>query len=352
MEHSIQSSESFLSDDDVSNGGVEVRSRTHSSRSKRRRSLNRSDVFANEMMTSFRITRRSTISPEDLVRQPTQTSGAQLRRLNSVNSSSSNHLPENGNTPSHVTNSECNDVTRNTLQEMMNTSTVSLALEDIVMNLNKSIELSTGQESWNSISSRPLHCIREKGKEVNSDGDNGSGVSEESSIPGVDLATSIDAFGDPESDRSSWQKRIAIFRVSCGNFVNSIPIQILMSFLLVSNGIVLGALTFDTIPSDTRKILEYTDLVTLIAFTSEIALHGIYLGLRRIFKDGWLTFDLFVILFSWCFEGTSFSVLRSFRIFRVFSVISRFENLRTLFEAIGSTIPRMASIWLSMLLCK
>jgi Ion transport protein len=354
MDNSLISCESFLSDEDLSQGGVDVRSRTISSRTKRSGSVNRSDVFANEMMTSFRITRRSTLTPEDLMRQSSQTTGVPLRRLNSTNSSSSIHQAANTSFMSEGAYSCSNDIPQNTLHEMMNASTASLALEDLCMNLNKSLELSTGQDSFNSISSRPLHRICEKGNGLRGGGENGSSGSEEPSVSSVkDVHTSDDENAVSDLDRhSSWQRRIAVFRVSCGNFVNSTPIQIFMSFLLVSNGIVLGALTFDTLPPDTRRILEYTDIITLIAFTIEITLHGIYLGLRQLFKDGWLTFDLFVILFSWCFEGSSISVLRGFRIFRVFSVISRFENLKTLFEAIGSTIPRMASIWLSLLLCK
>jgi hypothetical protein len=320
MDNSLISCESFLSDEDLSQGGVDVRSRTISSRTKRSGSVNRSDVFANEMMTSFRITRRSTLTPEDLMRQSSQTAGVPLRRLNSTNSSSSIHQAANTSFMSEGANS--NDIPQNTLHEMMNASTASLALEDLCMNLNKSLELSTGQESFNSISSRPLHRICEKGNGLRGGGENGSSGSEEPSVSSVkNVHTSDDENAVSDLDRhSSWQRRIAVFRVSCGNFVNSTPIQIFMSFLLVSNGIVLGALTFDTLPPDTRRILEYTDIITLIAFTIEITLHGIYLGLRQLFKDGWLTFDYLLYYSAGALKDPAFLCYEAFAFFEYFQL--------------------------------
>lgn len=150
--------------------------------------------------------------------------------------------------------------------------------------------------------------------------------------------------------RFAWKLRLAVVRVACGTFVNSLPVQIFMSILIVANAVILGALTFDSIDRNVLDILEDVDLAILCAFTVEITLHGLYLGPRQLFKDSWLSFDFVVILLSWCFLGSSLAILRSFRIFRIFSLVSRWESLRTLFEAIGSTIPKMASIWASLLI--
>ena len=113
----------------------------------------------------------------------------------------------------------------------------------------------------------------------------------------------------------------------------------------------MGAMTFE-VPPSVAIALDITDTTMLGLFTFEIGLHAIYLGLRNFFKDSWLTFDAIVITLSWSFLGSNVAILRSFRVFRVFSIVSRWESLRTLFEAIGATIPRMASIWFSLLLCE
>jgi hypothetical protein len=162
--------------------------------------------------------------------------------------------------------------------------------------------------------------------------------------------------GHPESvnqqQPKQQQKCSSSFRTACGNFVNAKGVQIFMSLMLVGNAVVLGVLTVDSIPVSTARALDITDIIMLSAFTLEILLHGIHLGPRRLLKDSWMTFDFLVILFSWCFFESNLNVMRSFRIFRIFSLVSRWESLRSLFEAIGSTIPRMSSIWLSLLLCK
>jgi hypothetical protein len=143
-----------------------------------------------------------------------------------------------------------------------------------------------------------------------------------------------------DESRFQWRSKLAVVRITSGNFVNSLAVQIVMSIFIVANAVILGALTYDSIDEATQHILETIDLFILVAFTIEIVLHCIYLGLR-LFSDSWLTFDFVVILLSWCFLGSSLAVLRSFRIFRVFSLVSRWESLRTLFEAIGSTIPKV-----------
>jgi hypothetical protein len=144
------------------------------------------------------------------------------------------------------------------------------------------------------------------------------------------------------------QTKLLRFRRACGDFVNSSPVQVVMSILIVTNAVQLGAVTFN-LDKSVSEMLEKIDLAILSAFTLEVTLHFIYLGLRLL-KDGWLMFDTIVVAVSWAFMGSSLAILRSFRIFRIFSLVSRFESLRSLFEAVGSTIPKMASIWLALMI--
>jgi len=142
------------------------------------------------------------------------------------------------------------------------------------------------------------------------------------------------------------------FRRTCGSFVNNEWFQFFMTFLIMVNAIILGALTFDGIQNDATalKVLEGLDLAILVVFTLEVVLHFIYLGPLELIQHSWLVFDTLVVAISWAFLGSSLSVLRSLRIFRVVTLVSRWDSLRTLFEAVGSTIPKMASIWMALLI--
>lgn len=66
-----------------------------------------------------------------------------------------------------------------------------------------------------------------------------------------------------------------------------------------------------------------------------------YVGLA-LFQDAWLVFDLTIVVLSWSFE--SLQVVRAFRIFRAFRLVTRIKPLRDLVLAIGAVLPRMYAI--------
>lgn len=107
----------------------------------------------------------------------------------------------------------------------------------------------------------------------------------------------------------------------------------------------LGVLTLDPIRSnaDVFNALEWLDLSILIIFTIEFVLQLIYLGPVFLSRT-WLVFDMCVVVFSWIFLGTSIKVLRAFRIFRVFSLASKWSSMQQLFSAVGSVLPRMGTV--------
>jgi voltage-gated sodium channel len=143
--------------------------------------------------------------------------------------------------------------------------------------------------------------------------------------------------------------KIGHIRNTCGALVNSEPMQWFITFLILLNALILGAMTFVVDNESATKILEYVDFSLLICFTFEMAFQLIYLGPLYV-NNGWLVFDGLIILFSWIFLESSISILRSFRISRVFALVSRWESLRSLVAAIGQTMPKMATIWTALLL--
>lgn len=134
-------------------------------------------------------------------------------------------------------------------------------------------------------------------------------------------------------------------RNAVGKAINQKLVQWGVMFLIVANSLILGALTFLHGPEHTssREALETTNLAMLIVFTVELASQVYYLGLRFL-RQGWLMFDAIVILASWAFEGSDFVVMRSFRIFRLFTMIAKWTSLRHLFQAVGKTMPKMGTI--------
>ena len=80
--------------------------------------------------------------------------------------------------------------------------------------------------------------------------------------------------------------------------------QIFVISLIVLNSISIGISTFSFV-TDSKSIsdtFEKIDLGFLIIFTVELAVNFVAYGLD-LFKDGWLVFDFFLILFSWAFSG-------------------------------------------------
>ena len=76
-----------------------------------------------------------------------------------------------------------------------------------------------------------------------------------------------------------------------------------------------------------HRIFELVDKVFLIIFTVELGLQFIYHG-WRLLLDGWLVFDLVIILTSWSFA--SVQIIRAFRIFRALRLITRIEVMKNL----------------------
>mmetsp|Transcript_16051 Transcript_16051/g.44974 ORF Transcript_16051/g.44974 Transcript_16051/m.44974 type:complete len:770 (-) Transcript_16051:1028-3337(-) len=138
-------------------------------------------------------------------------------------------------------------------------------------------------------------------------------------------------------------------RMLVGQVVNHEYMQLFIIFLIVLNAIFMGVATFDFVTEDpeTDRAFDRIDQVFLVVFTVEIAAQLFYLG-STLFSDGWLIFDLLIVIISWSFEGLQ--IVRAFRVFRAFRLITRVKPLRDLIMAIGAVLPRMYAIGALLLL--
>lgn len=119
-----------------------------------------------------------------------------------------------------------------------------------------------------------------------------------------------------------------------GFIVNDQGFQILMVMLILLNSLLIGISTFDFIEDNPRakNAFETMDLAFLIVFTVELCAQFLHHG-YNLFFDGWLIFDLLIVITSWTLESISVLRtlrLRSFRIFRAFRLTTRIRALKRL----------------------
>jgi hypothetical protein len=180
----------------------------------------------------------------------------------------------------------------------------------------------------------PNSEVQEKQPETN------SAPKETAEIDDDDDPSSTEESEDDEDEDLSllWKARLL-----SGKVVNYEYVQIAIIFLIIINAMMMGLGTFDFVTDDphVEQIFEDIDRVFLVIFTMEVAMQLFYLGVT-LFSDGWLVFDFFIVVFSWSFE--SLQIVRAFRIFRAFRLITRVKPLRDLVLAIGAVLPRMYAI--------
>ena len=147
----------------------------------------------------------------------------------------------------------------------------------------------------------------------------------------------------------SWFHTLNDGRKWIGARVNDERVQNFILLLIVINSIMMGVATFGFVKNneDISYKFDLVDQIFLVIFTVESALQLFYFG-WKLFKDGFLVFDLLIVIMSWALEGTQ--VIRAFRIFRALRLITRVEVMRNLIMALFSVIPKMTAIGLLLLL--
>jgi Ion transport protein len=161
-----------------------------------------------------------------------------------------------------------------------------------------------------------------------------------SDSPQDNAASPSDQLEEKESFKF-WEE-IDQFRSNCGKLVNDPRVQLVVVILIGINAIMMGVATYEFVREDEHldSIFESIDLAFLIIFTSEIFLQGVYHG-WRLLLDGWLVFDLLVIVTSWIFAGVQ--IVRAFRIFRSLRLITRIKVMKDL--VVGTTTSQLPMLW-------
>lgn len=118
-------------------------------------------------------------------------------------------------------------------------------------------------------------------------------------------------------------------------------------FCIVLNTICLG-LTWHGEPPFLKLVLDQFNLIFTGIYTIECIIKLIAFNLEY-FQDGWNNFDFVIVIAAWAGLivqkvstvdlGGSTSVIRAFRISRIFKIIKKYRNLRILFYTFIGAIP-------------
>jgi voltage-gated sodium channel len=152
----------------------------------------------------------------------------------------------------------------------------------------------------------------------------------------------------PNRTACNWGS-LSWLRAVIGAFINDTRVQLFIVCLIVINALLMGVATFDLVTNSPsiQAAFETTDQVFLSVFTVEIALQLFHHGLRPVLTDGWLCFDLVVVVASWSLE--SMQIVRALRVFRVLRLITKLATLRKLVQALFEVTPAVTAI-ISLLL--
>jgi hypothetical protein len=99
--------------------------------------------------------------------------------------------------------------------------------------------------------------------------------------------------------------------------------------------------------------MEFVNLVFTIIYTIE-SIIKILVFKKKYFKDGWNVFDFMIVVVSWLgffleavFKlnvGSAATIIRSFRVARVFKMIRRFKSMRKIFNTFVVALPELGNV--------
>ena len=147
----------------------------------------------------------------------------------------------------------------------------------------------------------------------------------------------------------TWLQPFNNMRLLAGKIVNDDRVQMLILLLISINAIMMGVASFSLVKDNEhiKQCFDLIDQILLIIFTIESGMQLLYHG-WTLFKDGFLVFDLLVVVLSWAMTGTQ--VIRAFRIFRALRLVTRIDTMKNLVMALSNAFPKMVAILLLMVL--
>lgn len=120
--------------------------------------------------------------------------------------------------------------------------------------------------------------------------------------------------------------------------VQSHGFDMFIMLLIIADAIVLGLLSSPVVAVHLEQELFVLDRLFMGIFIVEMILKLYALG-RGFFKSGWNVFDLVIVAVSSVPFASSFIVLRTLRLFRLFKFVHRWPMLATIIDTFLALVP-------------
>lgn len=132
-------------------------------------------------------------------------------------------------------------------------------------------------------------------------------------------------------------------------FIEAEVVQRFVLIVIILNSIVIGLQTSDWVVGYCGNYLHLSDQIAVGIFVVELLIK-IFVYRLRFFKNGWNIFDLVIVTFTFLPAGDGTSVIRTFRVLRVFRLLSVIPSMRLVVQAFLGAIPAMGSVVALLLL--
>src|SRR5688572_28783788 len=137
------------------------------------------------------------------------------------------------------------------------------------------------------------------------------------------------------------------FSKTCARIADSRSFQIAVVLAILTNAVVIGLETYDSIEADHGALLATLNDIFLGLFTLEIAVRVAAFGRRpaEFFRSGWNVFDFLVVglaYLPWIRE--SVTLLRVIRLLRIARLVTVVPGLRVVIVGLGRSIAPIGSI--------
>jgi voltage-dependent calcium channel L type alpha-1D len=127
--------------------------------------------------------------------------------------------------------------------------------------------------------------------------------------------------------------------------------EIIIMIVILVNSVILGTEHYDQ-PQWLTDVHNISNIIFTGVFTLEMGINIIGLGCKKYFGDAMFLFDGIIVIISWVelllLNGASsgISVLRCFRIVRIFKLLRSWDDLRLIMKTISKAAPEAANLGL------
>lgn len=119
--------------------------------------------------------------------------------------------------------------------------------------------------------------------------------------------------------------------------------HLFIGFIVITNAIILGIQTFQSIPEPIELFLHKTDKIILAIFVVELAIKLLGNGLS-FFRSGWNIFDFLIVAGSFLHHQDFLPVLRAFRVLHLMSMMDASPKMQHILNGFWKAIPGIAHV--------